>query len=137
MMQLATTSEQTLAPGQSLVFDEVLYKACGCGAQHRRGSSTVDLLPKGGGAYSAEFHGNIGGTAARTVQLSLTRQGDALPETVMYAQAAEPDQFSNVSARTLVGACGRCCQSVGVRNSSATDTVVVAAGATLVIGYGR
>lgn len=132
MYQLTTTAEQTLAPGQSIVFDQTLYRT-GCRASHRPNSAIVTLEPACG-VYDVRFHGNVSGTAAGTAQLKITREGEGLPETIMYAQIATPGEFENVSAETLVGVCGRCCQSIAVTNTSATETVTVAAGANLIVG---
>ena len=131
MYQLTTTTEQTLAPGQSVVFNQVLYRT-GCKVSHRANSSIVTLEPICG-VYDVRVHGNVSGTAAGTTQLQIMREGEGLPETIMYAQIATPDEFENVSAETLIGVCGRCCQSIAVTNTSATETVIVAAGANLIV----
>lgn len=69
MILLTNTIAQTIEPGDSVTFDEVILHS-GCGECHRKGSGSVKL--RCNGVYELHFSANIGGeTAATAVQLTL------------------------------------------------------------------
>lgn len=130
MIVLTNTLEQTLAPGQSLVFDEAILHS-GCGECHRRNTSAVKL--RANGIYEASFSGNIGGeTAATAVQLSLTLSGSTLPETTMISVPAAVADRNNVSTETRIRNCCGDYDRVSVTNTG-TVPVVVAPNSSFVI----
>lgn len=131
MIVLSNTAEQTLAPGQSIVFDEVVTQAGSCEC-HRRNTGSVKL--RSNGIYSVAFSGNIGGeTAATAVQLGLTLSGSAaLPETTMISVPAAIADRNNVATQTRIKNCCGDYDRVSVTNTG-TVPVIVAANSSFVI----
>lgn len=130
MLELATTSEQTLAPGQAVTFDIAIWDK-GCWENWRRLSSTVsfnDNIPNCA-IFDVEFSANVGGTVAATpVQLQLYLGNSPLPETLSISTPAAVGDLNNISNSTWVpGNDG----SITLVNSSTTNTIVVGAGAKL------
>lgn len=132
MIVLTTTTEQTLAPGQSITFDNVVSKS-GRGECFRMGSSGVQLCA-GKATYEAEYGANIGGTVTATpVQLSLNIGSSPLPGTTGISTPAAVGDLNNVSRDTYVRTCCNGGESISVTNTG-TSTVVVGAGASLAVG---
>lgn len=121
MILLTNSDAQTVEPGAAVTFDTVIFQT-GNGECHRNGSSGVSLRFKG--IYEAFFSANIGGEAAGPVELSLTLDGDALPETVMESVTAAAGDLSNVSTMTAIKGC--CEGRVAVSNTGADPVTVEA-----------
>lgn len=129
MINVSNTTAQTLAPGQSITFDDVRWHS-GCAEAFRNGGSAVRV---GNGVYEAEFHGNIGGTVAATaVQLSIELDGAADPTTTMISVPAAIGDLNNVSATTRFGnsPCIGGGISITVTNTG-TSTVTIAPNSAL------
>lgn len=124
MIVLSNSNAQTLAPGQSLIFDTVILHT-GCGECHRPNSGSVGL--KGtNGIYDIYFSGNVSGAAeADVLQLNVMYDMSALPETTMISTATAADAFQNVGTGTSVKPC--CCSNslITVANTG-TTTVTIA-----------
>lgn len=131
MILLSNTTEQTLAPGQSITFDDVLLHS-GCGECHRRSTNSVKL--RANGVYDIFFHANIGSpTAATPVRLQITLGGDTpLPETIMQNTPAAITDRNNVGTATSLKNCCGDFDRVFVTNTG-SDPVIVAAGSSLKI----
>lgn len=130
MIVLSNTIEQTIQPGQSLIFDEVILKA-GCCECHRKNTGSVKL--RSNGIYSIGFSGNIGGeTAATAVQLAISVGGSPLLETTMISVPAAIADRNNVSTETRYRNCCGDYDRVSVTNTG-TVPVIVAANSSLVI----
>lgn len=122
MIVLSNTAAQTLQPGESIIFDQRIVKR-GCTECHRKGTSTVVMNRRS--VYRTKFHGNIGGTTAGQVQLSLSLNNDAvLPETVMIQTVAGADEPANVSTETLIENSCSAYDSVKVQNTGTTPVVI-------------
>lgn len=131
MIVLSNSAEQTLAPGQSLTFDDVIWQS-GCAECHRTNSASVKL--RANGLYDVSFHANVGGpTAATPVQLTIELGGEPLLETTMISVPAAVGDFNNVSAGTRVKNCCGDYDRITVTNTGA-NSVIVAANSALVIG---
>ena len=132
MLVLSNSTAQTLAVGQSLIFDSVVFKANECLCCHRKNSPSVKLMKKNH-AYTISFHANIGPSGgAVSTSLILRNEGDNLPETSMIAPAIADGTFANVSAGTIVANC--CCETSRITvTNNGTVPVTVAAGSSLVI----
>lgn len=136
MLELSTSTAQTLAPGQALVFDRRIL-GCSCGCCHRNNSSTVKML--NGGTHRISFFGNIAVPTDVTppttgLQLQVSLSGSPLAESRMIATPADADQFFNVSSSIVEKTC-KCCKSfdtVTIVNTG-TTSVDVAAGANLIV----
>lgn len=125
MLVLTTTADVELAPGEVLVFDEVLLRS-GCGECHRRNTGIIKM--RANGIYNVHFHGNIGATAQGVAQLAAQIGGVTLPETVMISTTAAAGDLNNVSMSTKNKNCCGDFDQVTIVNTGAT-TVTVRAGA--------
>lgn len=122
MIVLSNTTEQTLAPGESISFNRVVVHT-GDGECFRRDPSSVRL--KRNGYYEVHFNANVSGpTAATPVQLTIRIDGVNLPETTMISVPAAVGDFNNVAAATAVGNC--CCgqDRVTVTNTGANSIII-------------
>ncbi len=130
MIELSNTTEQTLQPGQSLIFDEVILRA-GCCECHRNNTGSVKL--RSNAIYSVSFSGNIGGvTAATPVQLSFDLGGSVLPETTMISVPTAIADRNNVSKTTRLKNCCGDYDRISVVNSG-TVPVVVAPNSSFIV----
>lgn len=130
MIVLSNTTEQTLAPGQSITFDEVILHS-GCGECHRKNTSSVKL--RANGVYIVAWSGNIGGpTAATPVQLSVSLGGSPLLETTMISVPAAVADRNNVSTQTRVKNCCGDYDRVTITNTG-ENSVIVAPNSSFVI----
>lgn len=130
MIVLSNLTAQTLAPGQSLIFDDVILHT-GCGECHRKNTGAVKL--RANGIYEASYGANIGGpTAATPVQLSLTLGGETLPETTAISVPAAVTDLNNVARETRIKNCCGDYDRVQLTNTGA-NSVNVGAGAVLVL----
>ena len=104
MLELSTTTTQTVPAGQAITFDVALWDKS-CFTKWRRLTSGVvfnECLPNSA-VFDVRFSGNVGGsTAATAVQLQLTLGGTALPETLTVSTPAAVGDLNNVSNGTWV-----------------------------------
>lgn len=122
MIVLSNTTEQTLAPGQSIVFDDVILHS-GCGECHRNNTSSVKM--RANGNYNLFFAANIGGpTAATPVQLSIQVGGSTLPETTAISTPAAVADRNNVARATTFKNCCGDYDRVTVTNTGANSVIV-------------
>lgn len=122
MIELSNTNAQTLAAGQSAVFDIVLLHT-GCAECHRPGSNAVFLTQKNG-IYEVSFNANIGATTAGdTAELSITLNASTLQETTSSVVSVAAGDLQNVSASTFVKTfcCGGIGYSVLLTNTGTTE----------------
>lgn len=129
MLELTTTSEQTLDAGQAVTFDIAIWDK-GCWEMWRRLSSSIyfnDRTPDCA-IFDVEFSANIGGATAGTpVQLQLMLGNSALPETLSISTPAAANDLNNVSNSTFVpGNIG----AISLVNTG-TETVTVGTGAKI------
>jgi len=134
MLQLSNSAVQTLAPGQSIIFDTVLVNKGECGCCHRKNSPAVKLY-KRGTTYDVSFNGNIGTTTADGVaELAIQLGGETLPETMMTSETTAAGGLNNVFAHTLVPVCCNSYDRITVTNVGAS-TINVDANSSLVITH--
>lgn len=120
MVVLSNTNAQTLQPGQSLTFDN-LVTFFGCGECARSGGP-IGL--RFNGIYQVTFHGNVtGATEAVPVELSITVGGAPLAETEMIYTPAAANAVGNVGAETYVHTCGSG-NNVTVENTGENPIIV-------------
>lgn len=118
MIVLSNTTTQTIQPGQSITFDNVVLQS-GCAEYHRGGTSSIRLRRVG--IYELHFTGNIAATAANDIlQLAIKLDGDTLPETTMIQTPAAVDAYANISAATVVRNCTCDNNRVTVTNTGTT-----------------
>lgn len=126
MTTVSTLTDQTLQPGQSLIFDKLVQKS-GCGECFRLSSNFIRLK---GCLYELSFSGNIGAVAPGPAQISMQVGGSTLPETTRISQTAAAGDLNSVSADTSYSNC--CCDfdRITVTNTG-TAAITVGAGFTL------
>lgn len=126
MTTVSTLTDQTLQPGQSLIFDRLVQKS-GCGECFRLSSNFVKLR---GCLYELSFSGNIGAVAPGPAQISMQVGGSTLPETTRISQTAAAGNLNSVSASTAYSNC--CCDfdKVTITNTG-TAAITVGKGFTL------
>ena len=118
MIELSNSIAQTIQPGQSLTFNNVLLHT-GCGECHRPGSGAVGLRANDG-IYECSFGANItSDTADATVQLALQMAGSPLFETTMKSTPSVANGFNSVSCSTFVSTC---CRNGGGGSITVTNT---------------
>ena len=109
MIELSNTNAQTLAAGQSMIFDTVLLHT-GCAECHRINSGSINLTQRNA-IYEISFNCNIGATTAGdTATLGITLDGSPLQETNAITVTAAAGDLQNVSTSTFVKTC--CCNNV-------------------------
>ena len=133
MITVSNTAAVTLAPGQALTFNDIVWKS-GCGEAFRNLTSAVFAAQ---GVYDIAFSGNVAATTGGdALQLNIAVDGVTLPETTMISTPATADIFNNVSTGTTIGNRGSCFNpnpgsvSITVVNTG-TTTVTVGANARL------
>lgn len=133
MIQLSNSTAQTLAPGASLIFDDVLNHT-GCCECHRKNTSSVKM--RSNGSYAVEFHGNIGATAPGVAQLAMQLSGETtLPETTMISTTAAAGDLNNVGASTIIRNCCGDFDRVSITNTGTTEITVGANSSFIVKKY--
>lgn len=130
MLQLSNTTAQTLQPGQSLAFDNVVLSTNDGICFNKQAPNTVKLCARGN--YDVTFHANITGAAAAALQLAIALSGYPNPQTAMNAVPAAEGDLENVSAELPIRRC--CCDlnRLAIVNSGTTP-VTIAPGSSLVV----
>ena len=124
MIELTNTAVQTVAAGQSVIYNATAVKV-GCAERHRAGSAQVVLTKPG--RYLVGFSGNIaiptGGTAGE-ISLALTYDGEPIAGSTMRITPAAVEQYGNVSTQHYVDVYCNCCVTVSVQNTSGVAILV-------------
>lgn len=133
MIELINTAAQTVAVGQSVVYNNIAVRSS-CGRErHRSGSAFVTLLPPG--RYLVTFSGNIAVPTGETVgeiSLGITQDGEILGGSTMRVTPAAVEEYFNVSTQHYVDTYCNCCVNVGVQNTSTIPILVDNANLTIV-----
>lgn len=131
MLNLTNTTEQILAPGESITFDLVLLRTgcCPRAERHRVGSANVELL--NGNIFNVDFSANIAGEAAGAIQLAVFVNGEALPESTMISTPAAANELNNVARPGIKIRKLGCSDTVSVRNNGTTNIILPAKSALL------
>ena len=131
MLTLTNTTEQIIAPGQSITFDLTLLRTgcCPRAERHRVGSTNVELL--NGNIFNVDFSANIAGEAAGAIQLAVFVNGEALPESTMISTPAAANELNNVARPGLKIRKLGCSDTVSVRNNGTANIILPAKSAYL------
>lgn len=126
MISLSNTSAQTLAPGQTLTFNNVIFKSR-CGSESWRNGTGLVKMRSDCGIYEIAFNANVtGATAASAVQLSMSLSGATLPETTAVYTPATANAVGHISTSTIVkNSCGDY-DNVTIVNTGANPIIVSA-----------
>jgi len=118
---LTNTASQELAPGQSLIFNNVILHT-GCSECFRNNSGSVTLGRKNA-IYEISFDSNIGSTTAATpAQLDVMLNNTPLSETTMISTTAAVGDLNHVGAHTGVQTC--CCGPEYITVTNTGDTTI-------------
>lgn len=130
MIILSNSIAQTLAPGQSLVFDVTVLKT-GCNTEcHRNGSAPVTLNKSG--IYDISVKANVTAEQEGTVELAVMASGGELAETLMVSTPAAVGDINTIACNTALRPCGCCGEAITLQNVG-TIPVVVSPGACLFV----
>lgn len=127
MIVLSTKTAQTIQPGDSVMFDRVVFKS-GCAEYRNSGNGPVKIRC---GVYDLQFNGNVGGAPATQPNLAIAVDGVPLTETTMVATTALDTDVYNVHGGTKF--CNRCGGSVVSVVNTGTTPVTIAANPALII----
>lgn len=99
MIVLSNATAQTLAPGQSIIFDTVTMRSGNGDCCHRPGSSAVKMKCRK--TYEISFSANVSSaTAGATAVLAIEVGGEVLPETTMKSTSTDANDLNNVATST-------------------------------------
>lgn len=120
MIVISNSNAQTLAPGQSLIFNTTIMKdGCDC---CRRGNQTFAKIRKPGN-YLISFGANIGTTTEDGIaQVSILVGGQVLPESTMISETAAAGGVNNVFRTIPFKVC--CNDFTQVTVSNTGDTTI-------------
>lgn len=134
MLVLTTINNQTLQPGEAVIFDSVIVKNSKCNCD----SKNVQRLARvNNGLHQITFHGNItSATVPSTPSLAIAFDGVVAKEAIGQAAVPTAGYIYNIGMETATRIC--CCKcacdtvAVTVVNNSNVPVTVVG-GATLLI----
>lgn len=106
MLEISNTAAQTIAVGETVLFDTVKFNSkCNNSEFFRLGTGAVQVA---GGChcdaiYEVSFGANVSGATAGTpVELTINYAGSALPETEMISTPSAADALNHVYTSTVV-----------------------------------
>ena len=140
MVEYSAVAEQTVNPGESIVFTTTVVPCRRGLIRHRDGSGNFLLsgwVPRkpcgcraGSASYTCDFGANIaipdGGTVG-PISVAIAIDGSTLPESTMVVTPAATGDFFNVSRAINLAIWNNCCESVSIRNTSNQPITVSAA----------
>lgn len=128
MIEVSNLTEQTIQPGQSVIFDNILLRtAYGAEKFNLQVPTFIKLCARG--IYVLTFSGNIAATADNTlIQLAMTIGSSALTGTTMIATPATAGNFNNVSTTKLFSNNDCCCgaDQISITNTGSNPVVLMA-----------
>lgn len=130
MISLSNTTEQVIEPGKSITFNLVLLHTgcCPKAERHRNNSANVELVR--GDIFEIDFSANIAGEAAGAIQLSVTLNGEPLPESTMISTPAAANELNNVARPGIRVRRLGCSDTVSVTNTG-TENIILPANSSL------
>lgn len=140
MAEYSAAVQQTVNPGESVIFTESPVPCNRGFVRHRDGSGSFLLsgwVPRqscgccaNSANYLVDFGANIsiptGGTVGE-ISLAISIDGSTIPASVMTVTPAAVEEFFNVSRAINVQIWRGCCETVTVRNVSDQPILVSAA----------
>lgn len=119
MIELINTAVQTVPVGQSVVYDNAVFRSRGGSETYRGDGGQVKLTRPG--VYRVSFNGNIAVPTGETVgeiSVGITQDGEVLTGTIARVTPAAVEEYFNVAVQTLVVVSCGCCVPVAVRNTA-------------------
>lgn len=132
MLELTNTAAQTIAVGQTVTFDNVIFNSkCNKNEFFRLGTGSVQVVP---GTYKVSFGANVSGATAGTpVQLNIAYNDSPLPETTMISTPSAADALNSVYRDTILQVpCLTGSGTFKVTNTGTTD-ITIGANPTLTV----
>ena len=129
-----SATEQTINPGESVIFSITDIPDVTGRIQHRGNSGSFMLAGRSGrrrrccccnrnfAQYLVSFGANIGlpeGGTPGSISMAIAIDGSTLIDTTMFSNPSAAETFDNVGRLTYVPIMNNCCQSLSVRNTSA------------------
>ena len=129
MIEVSNLTEQTIQPGQSVIFDNILLRTtCGAEKFNLQVPTFIKLCARG--IYVLTFSGNIAATADNTlIQLAMTIGSSALTGTTMIATPATAGNFNNISTTKLFyndACCGGSTDQISITNTGSNPVILMA-----------
>lgn len=124
MLELTNTAAQTVAPGQTVTFNNVIFNTKRNNNEFfRLGTGSIQVVP---GTYEISFGGNVSGATAGTpVQLNIEYNGSPLPETTMISTPSAADALNHVFTETYLQVpCQTGSGTFTVTNTGTTDITI-------------
>lgn len=133
MAEWTSVTEQTVNPGESIVFTNNSVPCTRGFVRSRNGDGNFLLsgwVPNRGGCrcnssssaiYFVDFGANIAipstGTAGE-ISVAFSLDGASLPSTIMSVTPADTEEYTNISRATNIEVWKNCCQTLTIRNVS-------------------
>lgn len=133
MAEYSANAQQTVNPGETVVFTEAPSPCKRGFVRHRDGTGSFLLsgwVPRfqngcncrnKSANYIADFGANIAipeGETVGEISLAITIDGATVPATTMIVTPAAVQQFFNVSRAAGINVWNGCCETVAIRNTS-------------------
>ena len=132
MAVYGNNGQQTINPGESVIFTVTIVPPQSNNVQHRNGTGNVLLSGSGNrksrnccmrkiASYDVDFGANISIPTGQTVgeiSVALAIDGATIPGTIMRSTPGAVEEFNAVSKSMTVPVWIGCCQTVTVRNTS-------------------
>ena len=123
-LELTAVAPQVVPVNGNIVFTETPV-GDGRTVLHREGSGIITLRGSGTqcrARYKVTFNANLAvptGETVGAIQAALSLQGEPLGSTTMIVTPAAVEEYFNVAATAFIEVPCGCCQTLGVRNTSA------------------
>ena len=123
-LELTAVAPQVVPVNGNIVFTETPV-GDGKTVLHREGSGIIILRGSGTqcrARYKVTFNANLAvptGETVGAIQAALSLQGEPLASTTMIVTPAAVEEYFNVAATAFIEVPCGCCQTLGVRNTSA------------------
>ena len=123
-LELTAVAPQVVPINGNIVFTETPV-GDGRTVLHREGSGIITLRGSGTqcrARYKVTFNANLAvptGETVGAIQAALSLQGEPLASTTMIVTPAAVEEYFNVAATAFIEVPCGCCQTLGVRNTSA------------------
>lgn len=123
-LELTAVAPQVVPVNGNIVFTEAPV-GDGRTVLHREGSGIITLRGSGTqcrARYKVTFNANLAvptGETVGAIQAALSLQGEPLASTTMIVTPAAVEEYFNVAATAFIEVPCGCCQTLGVRNTSA------------------
>lgn len=133
MAEYTNVTEQTVNPGEAIIFTNTIVPCCYGMVRHNDGTGNFLLSGRTNNCrnalYLCDFGCNValpeGGTVgADSISVSIAIDGTVLPATTMLASPTATEAYINISRATNIPIWKGCCQNVSITNNSTQPILV-------------